>query len=297
MENNISYRNDAGFVVWAEFNHVVQKNIILRNNIAFDNLDGGILFGSWGYPDYTGLLINSSATGNTLYNNNINGNSEEQFYIGFINDCVIGNNIIYGNNNGRTVTLVGGGQQNLTLNYNLYFEPNGQPTFQNNDIDYIGLSDFQSSTSYESNGLNADPQFVSIAENPNLHLQSTSPAINAGNPDYIPDNEEFDMDGEDRINISPIDCGADEYYSVTNTDSNFYVQKFSIFPNPTTGLFTVEGNGIIKTEIYNITGKIIKTYNINEVPFNIDIREQPKGIYFVRISTNNEFQVKKVILQ
>jgi len=39
--------------------------------------------------------------------------------------------------------------------------------------------------------------------------------------------------------------------------------KITIYPNPTTGIFTVNGNGITKIEITDITGKIIATSEVN----------------------------------
>jgi hypothetical protein len=55
----------------------------------------------------------------------------------------------------------------------------------------------------------ADPCFAN-PENGDFHLLCTSPCIDAGDPDYIVDPNEIDMDGEPRVMNGRIDMGADE---------------------------------------------------------------------------------------
>lgn len=54
-----------------------------------------------------------------------------------------------------------------------------------------------------------DPLFVDPA-NDDYHLQSCSPAVNAGDPGYVPDPGETDIDGDDRVINGTVDMGADE---------------------------------------------------------------------------------------
>ena len=284
LENNISYRNDLGFVVWAEYNHVVQKNIILRNNVAFDSLYEGIAFGSWGFPDHTGLLITSSVTGNTLYNNNINNQGAGELYFGFINDCVVENNIIFGDNLSAIVTLEEGAQNNLTLNHNIYYTPNGQATFVYNWINYVGIEAFRAATNYESYGLEANPLFADI-ENHDFHLRPSSPAIDAGNPNYFMTDGDVDMDGEARIYNYITDCGADEYYISSNINSTKEEPKFIIYPNPAKDYIIIDNKNknSKKVEIINTTGKIVNKFTINNKIKTISISKLNKGLYFIRV--------------
>ena len=66
----------------------------------------------------------------------------------------------------------------------------------------------------------------------------------------------------------------------------------SIYPNPTTGVFTVKGNRINKIEIADVTGKTIITSQVN----NFDLSKENNGIYFVKIYYNNSVKIQKLVL-
>ncbi len=70
-------------------------------------------------------------------------------------------------------------------------------------------------------------------------------------------------------------------------------KNISIYPNPTTGKIRVNKKDIQKIEIIDIHGKQIYIGNTNE----IDISKQSKGIYFIKVITQNGVGVKKVILE
>ena len=78
--------------------------------------------------------------------------------------------------------------------------------------------------------------------------------------------------------------------SINDINSNI-----SVYPNPTTGIFrlaNVPALGSVK--ITDITGKTIYT-TIGHVPLQIDISNQPAGIYFIKIQTENKIIIKKLI--
>ncbi len=70
----------------------------------------------------------------------------------------------------------------------------------------------------------------------------------------------------------------------------------SIYPNPTSGVFTIsaEANKITQIKITNTIGQQIKTITNIET---IDLTNTPKGIYFVEIKTDKGTTNKKIILQ
>ncbi len=70
--------------------------------------------------------------------------------------------------------------------------------------------------------------------------------------------------------------------------------SFKIYPNPSTGIFTISGKGIINIEIKNINGQVIY-YTSDE--FRVDLINQPKGIYFVKITETKGITIKKIVLQ
>ena len=71
----------------------------------------------------------------------------------------------------------------------------------------------------------------------------------------------------------------------------------NIYPNPTTGIFTVEGEDIQSIEIINIKGQMVKIFIIDNYQSSIDLSNQPKGIYVIKIVTDKRIAVKKVVLE
>ena len=60
----------------------------------------------------------------------------------------------------------------------------------------------------------------------------------------------------------------------------------SIFPNPTSSRFTVEGQGLNHVTVYNIVGQ--KVYEIDCQGESVDINLNVEtGVYMVRVSTVN----------
>ncbi len=73
-----------------------------------------------------------------------------------------------------------------------------------------------------------------------------------------------------------------------------------IFPNPTTGKFQISFNGgeqIQKIEVFNILGEVIsRKENIKSSNTAMNISENEKGIYFLKVYSNGKEEVKKLIL-
>ncbi len=76
------------------------------------------------------------------------------------------------------------------------------------------------------------------------------------------------------------------------------VNNFKLYPNPSTGKILIESkNGTISTiEIYDIRGQLIfkNSYGL-ENNIQIDISDKPNGIYFIKIISSNNTDVKKII--
>jgi hypothetical protein len=73
----------------------------------------------------------------------------------------------------------------------------------------VTFSDVQGGYSGTGN-INADPCFVNAAGG-NFHLLPDSPCINAGDPAFVPEPNETDIDGEPRVMLGRVDMGADEF--------------------------------------------------------------------------------------
>ena len=70
-----------------------------------------------------------------------------------------------------------------------------------------------------------------------------------------------------------------------------------VYPNPSTGIFNTEGNNINSVEITDITGRLIKKFNVHEQEIKIDLSNEPKGVYFLKAYTGSTIKVQKLILK
>ena len=69
-----------------------------------------------------------------------------------------------------------------------------------------------------------------------------------------------------------------------------------LYPNPTTGQFTVEGANVAKVEVYNLVGQ--KVHEAEGKSFSIDAAEWNKGIYLVNIiEENGAVATKKLVVK
>ncbi len=87
------------------------------------------------------------------------------------------------------------------------------------------------------------------------------------------------------------------------TDNVFGVEKFNIFPNPTSGLFTIDleldGTRDVQIEIFNSIGQIIYSSEeeaIDAKKYPIDLMDKAAGIYQVRVRIDDKYMTKKVIV-
>ena len=71
------------------------------------------------------------------------------------------------------------------------------------------------------------------------------------------------------------------------------------YPNPTSGRFTVEGEDISSIEISSISGQIV--YSSDDFKssdeYQVDLSDQPKGIYLLKVVSENVSIFKKIIVQ
>ncbi|MEA2043094.1 MAG: T9SS type A sorting domain-containing protein, partial [Bacteroidota bacterium] len=86
--------------------------------------------------------------------------------------------------------------------------------------------------------------------------------------------------------------------NINENNSGFLI---NIYPNPTTGIFTIKNlkasERPLNVEITNINGQIIKQYSIINNQSEIDLSGQAKGIYFVKIQTDKTTYTNKIIVQ
>lgn len=70
---------------------------------------------------------------------------------------------------------------------------------------------------------------------------------------------------------------------------------FSLYPNPTNGLFYIEIASPVKISIINILGEVVFEELMEEGKHQVSIQDQPTGLYFVNAFTNTQTQLYKLI--
>jgi len=208
IENNVITESDLGIEVGAENRGIVASGIVVRDNVVYANEKAGIALG--GYAAATGRVMNSRFLNNTCYRNDTLGTGFGELWIQYAEDNQILNNIFYSTAQNRLLTSDAGNVGN-TLDHNLWYTDAGAGAgeFVWNGTSYGGFAAYRSGTGQDSSSLFADPLFVdpTLAD---LHLAPGSPAINAGDPAFVPAAGEVDLDGAPRVNGPRVDIGADE---------------------------------------------------------------------------------------
>lgn len=132
-----------------------------------------------------------------------------------------------------------------------------------------------------------------------LHLKSTSTAIDAGTSTNAP---LFDFDGVSRPQGLGFDIGAYEYQplltSISNSLNNDDFIKF--YPNPANNELIIENKNdgdSMKLEFVNYFGTNIYSIETTSKINRIDVSKYPKGIYFITLKTNTHSVTKKIILE
>ena len=71
-------------------------------------------------------------------------------------------------------------------------------------------------------------------------------------------------------------------------------QEVSVFPNPTTNRFTVEGEGLNHVSVYNTLGQMVYDSDCHSESVDINLYDVETGIYMVRVSTKQGIVTKRI---
>ena len=83
------------------------------------------------------------------------------------------------------------------------------------------------------------------------------------------------------------------YYSTDGVDEQME-NAVSVFPNPTTSRFTVEGQGLNHVTVYNLMGQKVYEMECRGGSADINLSDAEAGIYMVRVSTVNGEVIKRI---
>jgi len=76
------------------------------------------------------------------------------------------------------------------------------------------------------------------------------------------------------------------YFGTTGVDESEQV-RINIYPNPSNGVFNVEGNGIQRVEVLNAMGQTLFIQETQDNRIQIDLSGKAKGMYLLRVVTEN----------
>ena len=87
--------------------------------------------------------------------------------------------------------------------------------------------------------------------------------------------------------------------TITGIENVKKVDGISVYPNPTTGKFTISSNAANAIEIYNVSGaRVYSDLNFKQqTSKEIDLSGYAKGIYLVKIYDGAKIQSRKIIIQ
>jgi hypothetical protein len=70
-----------------------------------------------------------------------------------------------------------------------------------------------------------------------------------------------------------------------------------IYPNPSTGIYTIDLNEDAQVEVYDMLGKVVYKREAQEGKSTIDISNYQAGIYLLHVKSENGSVTKKIIKQ
>ncbi len=202
--------NDIGIEVENEKRNKISSGIVVRDNLIYQNNSCGIAVG--GYDQNRGWAVDCKFINNTLYDNDTKHLGRGDICVAKCHDVLFQNNIVYTGAKNLAVSTENFGSEyiyNITFNNNIYYGPGGSRglRFVGVDTGLVGLNMWKYKTKQDWNSKIADPKFLDV-NSYDFHLMKRSPAIDFGNPAYVPVADATDFDGNPRLNGKAVDCGA-----------------------------------------------------------------------------------------
>lgn len=224
----------------------------------------------------------------------------------------------YGMSNGTaTVTPTGG-----TPPYSYFWSPGGQTNGTASGLS-VGsytatVTDANSCVATTVVTITGPPQFNITLTTTNISSStvcdgSASASVSGGTPPYT---YTWLSGGQTGSSISNL-CAGTYYFQVadslsciksdttnsigvTGLDEIFPANMVPVFPNPSTGQFSILFNKQIsdaKISVTNIVGQAVFQSAITNLQMEIDMAQQPNGIYFVYVITKNNTLTQKIAIQ
>jgi predicted outer membrane repeat protein len=150
--------------------------------------------------------------------------------------------------------------------------------------------------------IGVDPIFVHPTTG-NYHLSPNSPCINAGDPDYVPEPGDTDIDGDPRVMDGRIDIGFDEFILTSEPLIGISPTEFEIYAdvggaNPENKILNIHNMGGGGTLYWTVAEDCPwldvnpesgdSTGEIDEVTLMVDISGMSTGLYIYELTITAE---------
>jgi hypothetical protein len=212
IELNQIHNCDIGVELASEHKGHAAIACTCRDNLIWSNYTQGISIG--GYSTSVGQTWNCTITHNTLYHNDSTDSGDGELYIQYnALTNLFKDNILDANSQNLLIGSAGLSKSTNTTSadWNLYFAPGGTngSDWQWNKNTYASFAAYKTGTTNDTHSIFADPLFIN-ATNANFHLSTNSPAVNAGDTNFVAASGETDIDLQPRVALGRTDIGADE---------------------------------------------------------------------------------------
>ncbi len=80
-------------------------------------------------------------------------------------------------------------------------------------------------------------------------------------------------------------------------NENSLATDANIYPNPSNGMVNVLFSNAMhrSLEVIDVTGRIVRSANFNTINYQLDVKELPQGIYYLKLISGNSIETKKLI--
>ena len=278
-------------------NHLGLANItndFETENDALIVSDGGIC-GYWERGVPSGTLLNTASSGSNVYGTNLSGNHADLVKTHLVSECydlsVLTNPIIKFNM-----------AYDLELNFDIVYVEYSTDAGSNwNVLGGMGANWYNSDRTFGSSG-GTDCQNC-----PGAQWTGTDTTMKEYSYDLTPLNSEtnivfrFVFHSDPAVNQEGVvidDFVIEGTLSAEPFDTNY----FSIYPNPSKGVFNIRMAAISEFDydLYDITGKLI-SQKLSIVPTNreyqLDLSSLSSGVYLLKIISDGYQTTKKLILK
>lgn len=267
--------NDGQLIIYKNVNGSFTDNPEIINSpecfpkdISLNDLNGGhypdLIVGSFNRPNFILKNIQGIFSENPSW---ISQNVDPSFSINIFNDSTTNKKLlVFGKSRGGNIEFF---QTNITDTINIIASLNpseGGTVSGDGNYKYGDTCRLTVSTNTGYNFVNWTENGIQVSTDVNYSFEVTA----------------------DRALIA----NFEKITNVTDLNDN---SNFTIYPNPTTGKITIEGENIRLINVLNLNGQVIKHLSPKTNDKTIDLNNLSKGVYLIIISTKDKTITKKVI--